>query len=75
MIRWGKVDAYAAPRVMLLGLSKQTPGSRVFGEWICRHRLGSNDPKGNAERIAYLNDFLKEAKTSGLVQQIIDRYG
>jgi ABC-type amino acid transport substrate-binding protein len=32
-------------------------------------------PKGNADRIAYLNDFLREAKASGLVQQTIDRYG
>ena len=75
MIRAGKVDAYAAPRVVLLGLSNQAPGARVLEDGFADIGWSAMVPKGNAGRIAYLNDFLKEAKTSGLVQQTIDRYG
>jgi len=32
-------------------------------------------PKGNAGRLAYINDFIEEAKASGLVKQIIQRHG
>jgi ABC-type amino acid transport substrate-binding protein len=31
-------------------------------------------PKGNAGRIAYVSDFIEEAKSSGLVQRAIDQY-
>ena len=32
-------------------------------------------PKGNAERLAYVNEFIEEAKASGLVKQTIERAG
>ena len=32
-------------------------------------------PKGKGGRIAYVSDFIDEAKSSGLVQRAIDRYG
>lgn len=32
-------------------------------------------PKGHPGRLAYVTEFIEEAKASGLVQQIIDRYG
>jgi hypothetical protein len=30
-------------------------------------------PKGQAARLAYLSEFIEQAKASGLVQQAIDR--
>jgi polar amino acid transport system substrate-binding protein len=31
--------------------------------------------KGNPERLAYLNEFVEQAKASGLVQRAIERAG
>jgi polar amino acid transport system substrate-binding protein len=32
-------------------------------------------PKGHAGRLSYVNEFVEEAKASGLVQKAIDRAG
>jgi polar amino acid transport system substrate-binding protein len=32
-------------------------------------------PKGQEGRLAYISDFIEEAKASGLVQQAIERAG
>ena len=75
MVRAGQVDAYAGPRVVLLKLSNQAPGSRVlengFGDIVYVAMV----PKGNVDRIAYVSDFIEEAKSSGLVQRTIDQHG
>ena len=74
MVRAAKVDAYAGPRVVLLTLSDQSPGSRVLDDGFAEIFFVAMVPKGKAGRIAYLSDFIEEAKSSGLVQQTIDRY-
>jgi polar amino acid transport system substrate-binding protein len=75
MVRAGQVDAYAGPRVVLLKLSEQTPGSRVLDDGFADIVYVAMVPKGRAGRIAYVSDFIEEAKSSGLVQRIIDQYG
>jgi polar amino acid transport system substrate-binding protein len=75
LVREGKVDAYASTRPALMALSRKVPGSQVLKNGFADISWAAIVPKGNAGRIAYLNDFLKEAKTSGLVQQTIDGNG
>ena len=75
MVRTGQVDAYAGPRVVLLKLSEQAPGSRVLDEGFADIVYVAMVPKGKAGRIAYVSDFMEEAKNSGLVQRTIDQYG
>lgn len=75
MVRAGQVDAYAGPRVVLLKLSDQSPGSRVLFDGFADIAYVAMVPKGKAGRIAYVSDFIEEAKSSGLVQRIIDQYG
>lgn len=75
VVRAGQVDAYAGPRVVLLKLSDQAPGSRVLDEGFADIVYVAMVPKGNAGRIAYVSDFIEEAKSSGLVQRTIDQYG
>ena len=75
MVRAGQVDAYAGPRVVLLKLSEQAPGSRVLDDGFADIVYVAMAPKGKAGRIAYVSDFMEEAKSSGLVQQTIDHYG
>jgi polar amino acid transport system substrate-binding protein len=75
MVRARRVDAYAGPRVVLLKLSDQAPGSRVLDDGFADIVYVAMVPKGKAGRIAYVSEFIEEAKRSGLVQRIIDQYG
>ncbi|HEX9146710.1 MAG TPA: transporter substrate-binding domain-containing protein [Candidatus Binatia bacterium] len=75
MLRAGHADVQAGVRSALLEYSTELPGSRVLED-----RYGSNSvamavPKGQAERLAYISEFVEEAKASGLVQRAIERAG
>ena len=73
MVHAGKVDAYAGPRVVLLSLSNKAPGSRVLEDGFSNIVWTAMVPKGNAGHIAYVSDFIEEAKATGLVKQTIDQ--
>ena len=75
MVRARQVDAYAGPRVVLLKLSEQAPGSRVLDGGFADIVYVAMVPKGKAGRVAYVSDFIEEAKRSGVVQRTIDQYG
>jgi len=75
MVRTGQVDAFAGPRPVLLAMSKQLPGSRVLADGFADIVYAAMVPKGIGGRIAYVSAFIEDAKSSGLVQQTIDRYG
>ena len=75
LLRTGRADAFASTRPTLLDYSTQLPGSRVLED-----RYGANInrmvvPKGKTGRLAYVSEFVEEAKASGLVQKAIDRAG
>src|SRR5262249_51360845 len=72
MVHGGKVDAYAAPRVVLLTLSNKAPGSRVLDDGLANIAWVAMVPKGTGSRITYVSDFIEEAKATGLVKQTID---
>ena len=75
LLRDSHADVMASVRGTLVGYSVQLPGSRVledhYGANINRIAIA----KGNAERLAYINEFVEEAKASGLVQRAIERAG
>ena len=75
LLRTGQADAMASARNTLLAFSSRLPDSRVLDD-----RYGANInrmvvPKGMAARLAYVSEFVEEAKASGLVQKAIDRAG
>jgi polar amino acid transport system substrate-binding protein len=75
LLRSGDADVQAGVRSALLEYSTQLPGSRVLED-----RYGSNSvaiavPKGQAERLTYISEFVEEAKASGLVQRAIECAG
>jgi polar amino acid transport system substrate-binding protein len=75
LLRTGQVEAMASARPTLIEYSAQLPGARVLDD-----RYGANInrivvPKGKAGWLAYLSEFVEEAKASGLVQKAIDRAG
>jgi len=75
VVRTGQADAFAAPRPVLLGLAASVPGSRVIDGGFAVSAYGAAVPRGHAGRLTYVSEFIEEAKASGLVKQIIERYG
>ena len=75
MLRTGHADVQAGVRSALLEYCTRLPGSRVLAD-----RYGSNSvamvvPKGQVERLAYVTEFVADAKASGLVQRAIEHTG
>jgi polar amino acid transport system substrate-binding protein len=75
LLRSGHADAFASVRVVLLAYSEKLPGSRVLDEHYGANLVGMVVPKGQAARLAYITEFIEQAKASGLVQQAIERAG
>ena len=75
LVRTGSANAYAAPRFVLLVEAARQPGARVLDDHFAVISMVAMVPKGNARRLAYVSEFLEEAKASGLVKQTIERGG
>jgi polar amino acid transport system substrate-binding protein len=75
LIRTGQADAFASIRAVLVGYSQKLAGSRVLEEHYGANLLGVVVPKGQTARLAYISEFVEQAKSSGLVQQAIERAG
>jgi len=73
LLRAGYVDAFALPREQLLDYSLKLPGSRVLADSYGVNRVAMAVPKGQAGWLAYLSEFIEEAKASGLIQAAIER--
>ena len=75
LLRTGHADAMASARGTLLEYSAQLSGSRVLEDHYGANINRVVIPKGHVGRLAYVNEFVEEAKASGLVQKAIDRGG
>jgi polar amino acid transport system substrate-binding protein len=71
----GTVQAQAAPRPVLLAASAKVPGSRVLPDGFAAISWAALVPKDRAGRLAYVREFLEEAKASGMVDRIIQDAG
>jgi polar amino acid transport system substrate-binding protein len=75
LLRTGRIHAYAAPRPALLGMSAQMSGSHVLEDSFATILFAAFVPKGHDGTLAYVGEFLEEAKASGLVKSFIERAG
>jgi len=75
LLRNGQADAFASVRGVLLGYAPKLPGSRVLEDHYGANLVGMVVPKGQTARLAYITEFIEQAKASGLVQQAIERSG
>ena len=75
LVRTGHADGRAAPRPVLLAESARLPGSRVLDDGFASISYVAMVPKGQAGRLAYVSEFIEEAKASGLVKRTIERGG
>lgn len=71
----GHINAYAAPRPVLLALSAQFSGSHVLEGSLATISFAAFIPKSHAGHLAYVSAFVEQARDSGLIQQFIERYG
>jgi polar amino acid transport system substrate-binding protein len=71
----GEVEALAGLRQALLGLAPKLPGSRLLDGEFMAVQQAVGMPRGREAGLAYLREFVEEAKASGLVARAIERTG
>lgn len=70
-----KLDVYASNKATLFEISSELPGSRVLeGSYGLEH-MALGIPKGRDQGMAYLRQFIEEAKSGGLVERAAERAG
>lgn len=70
-----QADAWASTRPALLEYSARLAGSRVLEDCFGANFTAMVVPKGRSERLAYIGEFIEEAKASGIVQSAIINSG
>src|SRR5262249_38266949 len=73
LLRRGKVHLFAAPREVLMDYAATLPGSRVLADAYGVNNIGVAIAQGQTGRLTYFNEFMEEAKASGLVRSAIER--
>jgi polar amino acid transport system substrate-binding protein len=75
LLRNGQVHTFASTRQLLGKMTKELPGSRVLADRYGAQLNRVVVPKGRTAWRAVANEFVEEAKRSGLVQKAIDQEG
>jgi polar amino acid transport system substrate-binding protein len=75
MLKSGKVDAFAANKANLYGLSDKMPGSRVLDGRIGVDEVAIALPKDRETGMAYVRKYVEAVKAEGLVKTTIQRAG
>jgi polar amino acid transport system substrate-binding protein len=75
LLRVGNVHAFASAREALVDYSVKLPGSKVLADAYGVNLVGMAVPKGQGGRLAYIREFIEEAKASGLIQRAIEGAG
>lgn len=74
-MREGRIVAIALSRESLGGLAKTIPGSRILDDAFLNSSTAVCIPKGRPAALAYVSEFIEEAKASGLVRRALDEMG
>ncbi len=74
-MRTGQADAKASARSVLMADLSPFPGSRVLDDGFSAVAFAAVVPKGQAGRLAFIDEFVADAKASGLVKRAIDSIG
>ena len=75
LLRDGHAEAMASVRGTLIDYLGQLAGSRVLEDHYGANINRIAVAKGHPQRLAYINEFVEEAKASGLVKSAIERAG
>lgn len=74
-IKAGTADAQAIPRPVAIGFAAQLTGSHVLDDHYAVAFHAMAVPKGMTDRLKAINEFVRDAKSSGFVQQAMERVG
>jgi polar amino acid transport system substrate-binding protein len=74
-MRDGRIEAIALSRESLSGLVGKIAGSRILEDAFLNSSTAVCVPKGKPAALAYVSDFIEEAKASGLVRKALDEMG
>jgi polar amino acid transport system substrate-binding protein len=75
LMRTNAVHAIASTRQLLGKFSREFAGFKVLSDRYGAQLNRVVIPKGKADWLAYINEFVEEAKASGLVRSAIEREG
>ena len=75
MLREGKADAFALGRDSLPDFVAMFPGSLIVDGGFQQTVIAIAVPKGRSAALAYVTEFMREAKASGAVRRAMDRAG
>lgn len=68
----GEIDCIALSRESLSGLAAKIPGSRILDGGFLNSSTAVAVPKGKPQALAYVSQFVEDAKASGLVRKAFD---
>ena len=74
-MREGRIVAIALSRESLTGLAGKIPGSRILDDAFLKSSTAVCIPKGKPAALAYVSEFIEEAKAAGLVRRALDEMG
>jgi polar amino acid transport system substrate-binding protein len=75
LARTGKANVLAGIRPNMLQNLSLLPGYRILDDGFGLIVIAAVVPKEHPGRLAYVSEFVEDAKSSGIVQQAIDRAG
>lgn len=75
MLKSGQVDVFAANKANLFEMSDRLPGSRVLDGRIAVDQMSIAIPKGRETALPYLEEFVRHAKSEGLLKAAVRRAG
>jgi polar amino acid transport system substrate-binding protein len=75
MLKVGRLDVFAANKANLFELSDKLPGSRVLDGRIGVDEITLALPKGRDAGMAYVRQYIEDAKSTGLINVAIQRAG
>jgi polar amino acid transport system substrate-binding protein len=71
----GRIQAIALSRESLSGLLGKIAGARILDDAFLNSSTAVCVPKGRPAALAYVSEFIEEAKASGLVRRALDEMG
>jgi polar amino acid transport system substrate-binding protein len=74
-MRESKIEGIALSRESLSGLLGKIAGARILDDAFLNSSTAVCVPKGKPAALAYVSEFIEEAKASGLVRKALDEMG
>jgi polar amino acid transport system substrate-binding protein len=75
MLADGRLDAFGTNKAILNELSDDVPGSRVLPGRYGLENFAIGVPKGRAQGLPWLRDFVEKALADGTVARAVQRAG